>query len=169
MEAVSSDRTLLKEIFNRFTEPAKYKIKLYQIAVLMYIDQLLTLLINKYMFFRVAIEEKKTNLKITSFEQSQIKLDLFSKENIKRTLVLVEKIKSEAHVKFGNWQLSKKPQKRWQIIIFFRDYRKLAIDARTLRDTWSDTGTLLRAVYPHRFPTDKPTVHLLHEISLLQA
>ena len=101
MEAVSSDRTLLKEIFNRFTEPAKYKIKLYQIAVLMYIDQLLTLLINKYMFFRVAIEEKKTNLKIANFEQTQIKLDLFSKENVKRTLVLVDKLKIEANRKFS--------------------------------------------------------------------
>lgn len=101
MEAVSSDRTLLKEIVNRFTEPAKYKIKFYQIAVLMYIDHILTLLINKYMFFRVAIEEKKTNLKIASFEQSQIKLDVFSKENLKRTLILVDKLKVEAHMKFG--------------------------------------------------------------------
>lgn len=101
MEAVSNDRTLLKEILNRFAEPAKYKIKFYQIAVLMYIDQILTLLINKYMFFRVAIEEKKTNLKIAKFEQTQIKLDLFSKENLKRTLILIDKIKLEANSKFG--------------------------------------------------------------------
>lgn len=101
MEAVSSDRTLLREIVNRFTEPAKYKIKFYQIAVLMYIDQLLTLLINKYMFFRVAIEEKKTNLKIANFEQTQIKLDIFSKENVKRTLILVDKLKIEAHRKLS--------------------------------------------------------------------
>lgn len=102
MEAVSSDsRTLLKEVLNRFTEPAKYKIKFYQIAVLMYIDHILTLLINKYMFFRVIIEEKKTNLKIAKFEQSQIRLDLFSEENFKRTLILIDKLKLEANSKFG--------------------------------------------------------------------
>lgn len=101
METVSNDRTLFREVLNRFAEPAKYKLKFYQIAVLMYIDHILTMVINKYMFFRVKIEEKKTNLKVIKFEQTQIRLDIFSRENLKRTLILIEKLKLETKNAFG--------------------------------------------------------------------
>ena len=101
METVN-DRTILSEIMHRFTEPAKYKIKFYQIAVLMYIDQILTLVINKYMFYKFKIEEKKPNLKIIKFQQSQIKLDIFSNENYKRSSALISKLKQNAISEFGN-------------------------------------------------------------------
>jgi hypothetical protein len=102
METIN-DRTILSEIMHRFTEPAKYKIKFYQIAVLMYIDQILTLVINKYMFYKFKIEEKKPNLKIIKFQQSQIKLDLFSNENFKRSSALISRLKQNAVNEFGKF------------------------------------------------------------------
>lgn len=99
MEAVT-DKDIFNEIISRFTEPAKYKIKFYQIAVLMYIDQILTLLINKYMFFRVKIEEQKTNLKIIQFQHAQ---ELLKAENLKKSLILVEKLNDTAKNSFGEF------------------------------------------------------------------
>ena len=40
------EKPILAEILARFTEPAKYKIKLYQITVLMVLEQLMTLFIS---------------------------------------------------------------------------------------------------------------------------
>ena len=92
---------ILNKIFSKVTNPFKYKIKLYQMAVLMYIDQLISLFINNFMFFRDKIEEKKTSFRIISFSQAQIKLDIFSEENLQRTRLLIDHINSKAKLKFG--------------------------------------------------------------------
>ncbi|CAF0914642.1 unnamed protein product [Brachionus calyciflorus] len=88
METVGQ-KAILNELFKRLTEPAKSRIKLYQIAILIYMDQILNLVINKFMFFRVKIEEKKSNLSLSKMRQSQIKLDILSKERIQQSLDLV--------------------------------------------------------------------------------
>lgn len=102
----ASERAMLREIVSKIAEPAKYKIKVYQIAVLMYIDHIFTLVINKYMFFRVNIEQK-TNQKILLFQQTQLKLDLKPKlnENLK---VIVDRLNHQAKHGFGKNYFSKK-------------------------------------------------------------
>jgi hypothetical protein len=105
---VEDERHILDEIISRFTEPVRYKIKFYQIAVLMYIDQILTLFINKYMFFRVKVEQNlptaRTKLKIIRFQETRIKLDLLSKENLERTRLLVFKLNLKAENGFVKLQ-----------------------------------------------------------------
>lgn len=99
------ERALLNEIITRFTEPVKYKLKFYQIWVLVYIDQLVTLFVNKLLVLRGQLSNRlpdpnktlsSTHLKIVQFQQTQIKLDLFSKENVERTRVLVYKLNLKA-------------------------------------------------------------------------
>ena len=101
--STDEEKAILHEIINRFTEPVRYKIKFYQIAVLMYIDQILALFMNKYMIFRVKIEEKRVNLKILEFQRqaAQIKRDILSKENIERTRLLVYKLNLKAEYGFS--------------------------------------------------------------------
>ena len=97
--STAEEKYILHEIIKRFTEPVKYKIKFYQIAALMYIDRILTL-------FFIKLEElqpTKTNLKIIKF-QSQIKLDIFSKENLERTRILVYKLNLKAEYAIGQLQ-----------------------------------------------------------------
>jgi hypothetical protein len=94
----AEERHILNEIILRFSEPVRYKIKFYQIAVLMYIDHVLSLFINKYMYFRVKMEKlpEQTNLKILKFRETQMRLDLFSKKNLERTRLLVYKLNLKA-------------------------------------------------------------------------
>lgn len=79
MESISG-KSLVSEIVSRITEPAKYKLRFYQIAVLLFIDRLLSMVISKYMYLRVKIEEKKIDLKLDKLHQSQVKIDLLTKD-----------------------------------------------------------------------------------------
>lgn len=74
MESISS-KSLVTEIVTRITEPAKYKLRFYQIAILLLIDRFLSLAISKYMYLRVKIEEKKLDLKLYKLHQSQTKIE----------------------------------------------------------------------------------------------
>ena len=98
MEKLNGDKTILAEIIQRFTEPIRYKLKFYQIAVIMFIDHFLSQLFLK-------IEQNKTNEKIIKF-QSQIKLDLFSKENISQNFLLFKKCLNRLKESFGIYNLS---------------------------------------------------------------
>jgi hypothetical protein len=92
-----SEKAILRELTARFTEPAKYKIKAYQLTALMYIDHILTLVVGKYLFIKVKLVEKKANLNLVRFQQAQIKLlvdALTAKENLKTSsTVLIKHIK----------------------------------------------------------------------------
>lgn len=79
MESISG-KSLISEIISRITEPAKYKLRLYQIAVLLFIDRVLSMVISKYMYLRVKIEEKKIDLKLDKLHQSEVKIDLLTKD-----------------------------------------------------------------------------------------
>ena len=51
------------DFFDRFTVPVKYKLKFYQIAIMLFIDQIIALITSKYLFIRVVIEENKPNFR----------------------------------------------------------------------------------------------------------
>lgn len=101
METVAQ-KTILNEIVERFTEPAKSRFKFYHLAILIYMDQILELVISKYMLIRVKFEEKKTSF--TQMKKSQLNLNL-SKENIQKSIVL---IKAKARHSFGKLNLIRK-------------------------------------------------------------
>lgn len=90
METVGH-KAFVNELIKRLTEPAKSRLKLYQISFLIYMDHILELVINKYMLFRVKLDKKKSDLALHRMSQSQLKLDIVSKENIHKSLVLVKK------------------------------------------------------------------------------
>lgn len=98
METVAQ-KTILNEIIERFAEPAKSRFKLYHLAILIYMDHILELVISKYMFFRVKFVEKKTTL--TRMKKSQLNLDLLSKEKLQESIVLV---KAKARHSFGKFR-----------------------------------------------------------------
>jgi hypothetical protein len=100
-----NEKAILKEIFYRLTNPIKYKIKLYQLAVLVYIDHIISLFVNKFMFFRVKIEEKKTSFKIMKFHKSQLKLEIFSTENLERTRLIFDHLNNKAKLSFGKTKI----------------------------------------------------------------
>ena len=64
-------------ILLRLIEPIRYKIKFYNVAILLYIDRVLCLLNTKYDFLRKKINEQKAKLKILQLEQLQIKLEYY--------------------------------------------------------------------------------------------
>jgi hypothetical protein len=100
-----SEKAILSELAARFTEPAKYKIKAYQLTALMYIDHILTLVVSKYLFIKVKLVEKKANLNLVRFQQSQVKLlleTLVAKDKLKTSsLVLIKHIKHKTKKGFG--------------------------------------------------------------------
>ncbi len=95
METISG-KSIASELINRITEPAKYKLRFYQIAVLLFIDHMLSLVISKYMYLRVKIEEKKINLKLDKLHQSQVKIDQ-----------LTDEIKNRFHLAFSKINFNK--------------------------------------------------------------
>lgn len=99
METVAQ-KTILNEIVERFAEPAKSRFKLYHLAILIYMDQILELVISKYMLFRVKFETKKTTL--AKMKKSQLNLELLSKEKLQQSIVLV---KAKAKHSFGKFIL----------------------------------------------------------------
>ena len=103
METVGQ-KAFLNELIKRFTEPAKSRLKLYQLSILIYMDHILAIVISKYMLFRVKLEEKKSNLSLHRMSQSQITIDLVSKEKIQKSLVLV---KEKATTSFGIFCIQK--------------------------------------------------------------
>ena len=74
---------IINSILLRLIEPLKYKIKFYQVVILLHIDQLLIRINSKYDFMKEKLTEQKIKLKVLKFKQSQFKpRALFSnKEN----------------------------------------------------------------------------------------
>ncbi len=68
-------------------QPIRYKIKFYQVALLLYIDQVLMLLNTKYDFLKEKLVEQRIKLKVLQFEQYQIRSELYE------SLRLVRKFK----------------------------------------------------------------------------
>lgn len=66
-------------ILLRLIEPIHYKIKFYNVAILLYIDRILSLLNTKYDFLKVKLNEQKSKLKILKSEQLQIKLEYYER------------------------------------------------------------------------------------------
>ena len=89
------ERSIVVEIIQRLTEPIRYKLKFYQIAVLMFIEAVLSKLVLKY-------EQNKSNPKIAKFH-TQIKLDLMSNENARRTFILLNKFYSRFKLCLGKF------------------------------------------------------------------
>ena len=91
------EKVILSELINKLTEPAKFKIKAYQLVVLMYIDQILTMMINKYMFLKVSVNEAKASFRSTHLQQSRLKLARMSQ----KSLVIVNQLKMKTSTSFG--------------------------------------------------------------------
>ena len=89
------ERSILFEVIQRLTEPIRYKLKFYQIAVLMFVEAVLSKLVLKY-------EQNKCNPKIAKFH-TQIKLDLMSNENARRTFILFNKLYSRFKLCLGKF------------------------------------------------------------------
>ena len=68
-------------------QPIRYKIKFYQVALLLYIDQVLMLLNTKYDFLKEKLVEQRIKLKVLQFEQYQIRSEFYE------SLRLVKKFK----------------------------------------------------------------------------
>ena len=96
METVH-EKAILSELINKFTEPAKYKIKAYQLIVLMYIDQMLTVVINKYMRLKVSVNEAKASFGTTHLQQSRLKLARMSQ----KSFIIVNQLKVTTSTSFG--------------------------------------------------------------------
>jgi hypothetical protein len=58
MEMIN-EKSLKNELIDRIADPVKYKLKFYQIIILMYVDQIVAMVISKYLLLRVIMEEKK--------------------------------------------------------------------------------------------------------------
>lgn len=162
------ERAILNEIIYRFTEPVKYKIKFYQLAVLMYIDHILSLFMNKYMFFRVKIEEKKVSLKLIQFQRqaAQIKLDILSKENIERTRLLVYKLNLKAEYGFSKFLLFELEAKNClnHLKKNFVHFSPAAVNASPLQNASGHTRALLRTLHTQRLQTHQHALFVLHQI-----
>lgn len=72
-------KLLLSTLKLQLIEPLRYKLKFYQVAILLYIDDLLTLVNSKYDFLKEKLAEQKIKLKILKFEQSQFKYESYEK------------------------------------------------------------------------------------------
>ena len=59
----TNEKSIKNEIFDRFTEPVKYKLKFFQIVIVMYLDQIASLFSSKYSIIRNVVEEKKSKIK----------------------------------------------------------------------------------------------------------
>ena len=103
METFYSQRAILADILAKFTEPAKYKIKFYQLAIFMCIETIISLFLSKYVLLRLKLEEKKKTL----IEQSQLpsslisKFDLFNNKNIQKSFMLIKDFKLKVKNGFG--------------------------------------------------------------------
>lgn len=65
---------IINSILLRLIEPLKYKIKFYQVVILLHIDQLLIRINSKYDFMKEKLTEQKIKLKVLKFKQSQFKV-----------------------------------------------------------------------------------------------
>ena len=75
------------QLIYNLIQPIRYKIKFYQVALLLYIDQVLMLLNTKYDFLKEKLVEQRIKLKVLQFEQYQIRSELYE------SLRLVRKFK----------------------------------------------------------------------------
>ena len=75
---------IINSILLRLIEPLKYKIKFYQVVILLHIDQLLIRINSKYDFMKEKLTEQKIKLKVLKFKQSQFKV-LETNESINRS------------------------------------------------------------------------------------
>ena len=64
---IVTEKSSKNEIFDRFADPVKFKLKFYQIIILMYVDQVVAMVINKYLILRVLMEEKKPKFQHNEF------------------------------------------------------------------------------------------------------
>lgn len=65
---------IINSILLRLIEPLKYKIKFYQVVILLHIDQLLIRINSKYDFMKEKLTEQKIKLKVLKFKQSQFRV-----------------------------------------------------------------------------------------------
>ena len=61
------EKTLKNEIFDRFADPVKFKLKFYQIIILMYVDQIVSLVVSKYLILRILMKENKPKFQHKEF------------------------------------------------------------------------------------------------------
>lgn len=78
MDKVSERLGPIQDLVSRFTEPAKYKLKFYHIALIIFIEHILSRIVLKF-------EEKKKN-------QNRFKNDLYSSETFKHAQAYVGKL-----------------------------------------------------------------------------
>ena len=108
MEPYNNQRVMVFDLISKFTEPAKYKIRFYQLVVAMCIETLLSLFISKYVIFRLKIEEKKNQLNYHfNIQQTLLllatRLDLLASQTLQKSFMLVNGLKARLANGFGKW------------------------------------------------------------------